>query len=66
VPPADGDASLPWFASNQPAGGLPAPVYHLVRDSAEARSVAIAVLGDQYLQDADGDAIQNWFGARGR
>jgi len=57
VPPAHGDAPLRWFASNQPAGGLPAPVYDLVRYSGEARVAAAAAIIDNYLQDADCDAI---------
>ncbi len=42
MPPAHGNAPLRWFASNQPASGLPAPVYHLVRCSGEARVAAAA------------------------
>ena len=57
VPPAHGAAPLHWFASNQPAGGLPAPVYNLVRYSGEARVAAVATIADKYLQDADDDAI---------
>jgi 5-methylcytosine-specific restriction protein A len=45
VPPAHGDAPLRWFASNQPVGGLPAPVYNLVRYSGEARLAAAAAIG---------------------
>jgi len=57
VPPAHGDVPLHWFASNQTAGGLPAPVYNLVRYSGEARVAAVATIVDTYLQDADDDAI---------
>jgi 5-methylcytosine-specific restriction protein A len=57
VPPAHGDAPLRWFDSNQPVGGLPAPVYNLVRYSGEARLAAAAAIVDSYLQDADHDAI---------
>jgi 5-methylcytosine-specific restriction protein A len=57
VPPAHGNAPLRWFASNQPAGGLLAPVYNLVRYSGEARVAAAAAIVDQYLQGADYDAI---------
>ncbi len=57
VPPAHGNAPLRWFASNQPAGGLTAPVYDLVRYSGEGRVAAAAAIVDQYLQDADYDAI---------
>ncbi len=57
VPPALGNAPLRWFASNQPAGGLPAPVYNLVRYSGEARVAAAAAIVDKYLQDAVYDAI---------
>ena len=57
VPPAHGDAPLRWFASNQPVGGLPAPVYNLVRYSGEARVSAAAVIVDKYLVGADYDAI---------
>jgi 5-methylcytosine-specific restriction enzyme A len=57
VPPAHGDAPLRWFASNQPVGGLRAPIYNLVRYSGEARVTAAAAIVDKYLQDADYDAI---------
>jgi 5-methylcytosine-specific restriction enzyme A len=57
VPPAHGNAPLHWFASHQPAGGLPTPVYNLVRYSGEARVAAVAAIVDRYLQDADEDAI---------
>jgi 5-methylcytosine-specific restriction enzyme A len=57
VPPAHGDAPLRWFASNQPASGLPASVYNLVRYSGEARVAAAATIVDTYLGDADQDAI---------
>jgi len=57
VPPAHGNASLHWFATNQPASGLPAPIYNLVRYSGEARVAAAAAIVDKYLQDADYDAI---------
>ena len=57
VPPAHGDVPLHWFASNQTAGGLAAPVYNLVRYSGEARVAAVATIVDTYLQDADDDAI---------
>jgi 5-methylcytosine-specific restriction enzyme A len=57
VPPAHGDVPLSWFARNQPASGLAAPVYNLVRYSGEARVVAAASIVDRFLQDADYDAI---------
>jgi 5-methylcytosine-specific restriction protein A len=57
VPPAHGNAPLRWFASNQPASGLPEPVYNLVRYSGEARVAAAATIVDTYLQGADHDAI---------
>ncbi|HET9973444.1 MAG TPA: hypothetical protein VFQ68_34790, partial [Streptosporangiaceae bacterium] len=57
VPPAHGNEPVHWFASNQPVGGLPAPVYNLVRYSGEARVAAVATIVDRYLQDADEDAI---------
>jgi 5-methylcytosine-specific restriction protein A len=57
VPPAHGNAPLRWFASNRPVGGLPEPVYNLVRYSGEARVAAVAAIVDTYLQDADNDAI---------
>ena len=57
VPPAHGNAPLRWFASNQPASGLPAPVYNLVRYSGEARVAAAIAIVDKYLLDADYDAI---------
>ena len=57
VPPAHGSAPLLWFASNQPANGLPEPVYNLVRYSGEARVAAAAAIVDKYLQNADYDAL---------
>jgi 5-methylcytosine-specific restriction enzyme A len=57
VPPAHGNTPLRWFASNQPASGLPEPVYNLVRYSGEARVAAAATIVDKYLQDVDYDAI---------
>ena len=57
VPTAHGNAPLRWFASNQPVGGLPEPVYNLVRYSGEARVATAAAIVDKYLQDADHDAI---------
>jgi 5-methylcytosine-specific restriction enzyme A len=57
VPPAHGNAPVRWFADNQPASGLPTPVYNLVRYSGEARVAALAVLVDRYLRDADCDLI---------
>jgi 5-methylcytosine-specific restriction enzyme A len=57
VPSAHGNAPLRWFASHQPAGGLLAPVYNLVRYSGEARVAAVAAIADKYLQDADDHAI---------
>ena len=57
VPPAHGNAPLRWFASNQPANGLPAPVYNLVRYSGEARVAAAIAIVDKYLLDADYDAV---------
>ena len=57
VPPAHGNAPLRWFASNQPASGLPTLVYNLVRYSGEARVAAVATVTGRYLQDADDDAI---------
>jgi 5-methylcytosine-specific restriction protein A len=57
VPAAHGNAPVRWFAINQPASGLPAPVYNLVRYSGEARVAAAAAIVDRYLQDVDDDAI---------
>jgi 5-methylcytosine-specific restriction protein A len=57
VPPAHGDVPLSWFTRNQPASGLPVQVYNLVRYSGEARVTAVAAIVDNYLQDADYDAI---------
>jgi 5-methylcytosine-specific restriction protein A len=57
VPPAHGNAPLRWFVSHQPASGLPAPVYNLVRYSGEARVAAVAAIVDKYLLDADYDAV---------
>ena len=57
VPPAHGDVPLSWFARNQPASGLPTPVYNLVRYSGEARVAAVAAIVDEYLQGADYYAI---------
>jgi len=57
VPPAHGNAPVRWFASNQPASGLPASVYNLVRYSGEARVAAAAAIVEKYLLDADYDAV---------
>jgi 5-methylcytosine-specific restriction protein A len=57
VPPAHGNAPLRWFAANQPASGLPAPVYNLVRYSGEARIAAVATLVDRYLQGDGRDSV---------
>ena len=57
VPPAHGNDPVHWFASTQPAGGLRAPVYNLVRYSGEARVSAVATIVDRYLQVADAAAI---------
>ncbi len=57
VPPTHGNAPQRWFATHQPASGLPAPVYNLVRYSGEARVAAVATIADKYLQEADENAI---------
>ena len=57
VPSAHGNAPLRWSARNQPASGLPAAVYNLVRYSGEARVAAVAAIVDKYLLNADYDAI---------
>ena len=41
-PPSHDHAPQRWFTTNQPASGLPAPVYNLVRYSGEARVAATA------------------------
>ena len=56
VPPAHGNEPVNWLTSYQPAGGLPVPIYNLVRYSGEARVAAVATIVDKYLQDADADA----------
>jgi 5-methylcytosine-specific restriction enzyme A len=55
--PAHDSAQVRWFNTNQPAGGLHASFYDLVRYSGEARVAAVETLVDMYLQDADCDAI---------
>ncbi|MGW5689615.1 HNH endonuclease [Streptomyces asiaticus] len=54
VPPAKGDSKLRrWFAEHQPSGGLPAPVYNLVRYSAETRLTVIDTLLSTFFQDLE-------------
>ncbi len=57
VPPSHDHAPQRWFTTNQPASGLPAPVYNLVRYSGEARVAAIATLVGKYLPEANETAI---------
>jgi 5-methylcytosine-specific restriction protein A len=57
TPPAHDSTQMRWFDTNQPAGGLRASLYDLVRYSGEARVAAVEALVDIYLQDADCDAI---------
>jgi 5-methylcytosine-specific restriction protein A len=56
-PPSHDHAPQRWFTTNQPANGLLAPVYNLVRYSGEARVAATATLVGKYLQEADQTAI---------
>ena len=57
APPAHDSTQVRWFTPNQPASGLRASFYRLVRYSGEARVAAVEALVDMYLQDADCDAI---------
>jgi 5-methylcytosine-specific restriction enzyme A len=57
VPSAHSNAPLRWSARNQPASGLPAAVYDLVRYSGEARVATVAAIVDKYLLSANYDAI---------
>ncbi|MFJ2342376.1 HNH endonuclease [Streptomyces antimycoticus] len=51
VPTAKGDSKLRrWFAEQHPAGGLPEPVYNLVRHSADTRLTAIDKLLSTFFQ----------------
>jgi 5-methylcytosine-specific restriction protein A len=56
-PPSRDHAPQRWFTTNQPASGLLAPAYNLVRYSGEARVAATATLVGKYLQEADQAAI---------
>ncbi len=55
VPSAHGSSSVlqRWFDERQPRGGLVEPVHTLMRDSSDARAVAVRVLVDTYFVDAD-------------
>lgn len=54
VPLARGDSALRrWYAENQPRGGLPEPVYDLLRRSGEARLASIDALLTQYFEGLD-------------
>jgi hypothetical protein len=64
-PATHGNAPQRWFVTHQPASGLPASVYNLVRYSGEARVAAVATIADKYLQEADDDAILRDAGPRG-
>jgi hypothetical protein len=54
VPPAHGDAPLRWFARNQPASGLPAPVYNLALHRGAAGDAAGGLRRDLGLQRVSG------------
>ncbi|HXL95414.1 MAG TPA: HNH endonuclease signature motif containing protein [Streptosporangiaceae bacterium] len=57
TPPAHDSTQMGWFNTNQPASGLGASFYDLVRYSGEARLAAVEALVNRYLRDADCDAI---------
>ena len=63
VPNAHG-SSIPqrWFDDHQPRNGLVASVHNLVRDSPEARSVAVSALVEKYFVDAPHAALLNELG----
>jgi 5-methylcytosine-specific restriction enzyme A len=63
VPNAHG-SSVPqrWFDEHQPRSGLVTPVYELVRDSVEARAVAVRALTETYFVDADPTALLDELG----
>ena len=54
VPSAHG-SSVPqrWFEDHQPNGGLPPPVYDLLRESPDTLNAAVNVLAKNYFTDAE-------------
>ncbi|WP_158886702.1 HNH endonuclease signature motif containing protein [Amycolatopsis anabasis] len=58
VPTAHGGAEPePWFNRNQPRGGLPLPIYELLRDSESAQAAAIDQIFDTYLDNEPHDEL---------
>ncbi|MEV0299242.1 HNH endonuclease signature motif containing protein [Nocardia sp. NPDC050710] len=58
VPAAHGDARLHrWFDEQQPAGGLPEPVYELLRSSGLARVQIVTAIIDKFFGDFDYSAV---------
>jgi hypothetical protein len=50
-------ARFDWFDEHRPSGGLTLDVYNLVRYSGQARVAVVDAIVEQYLQDADVDAL---------
>lgn len=67
VPSAHG-SSVPqrWFDEHQPRNGLIAPVYELVRDSADGRAAAVRALTQTYFADVDTTPLLNELGLSGQ
>jgi 5-methylcytosine-specific restriction protein A len=58
VPAAHGDSELArWFARNEPAGGLVAPVHTLLRRSGEARIALVDALLSTYFAGRDPEPL---------
>ncbi|WP_280245926.1 HNH endonuclease signature motif containing protein [Nocardia abscessus] len=66
VPAAHGDARLRrWFDEQQPAGGLPEPVYELLRLSGLARVQVVTAIIDKFFGDLDCAAVIEAVGLEG-
>ncbi|PXX68772.1 5-methylcytosine-specific restriction protein A [Nocardia tenerifensis] len=66
VPTAHGDARLRrWFDEHQPDGGLPAPVYELLRSSGLARVQVVTAIIDKFFGDFDYVAVTKAVGLEG-
>ncbi len=66
VPAAHGDALLRrWFDEHQPEGGLPEPVYELLRSSGLARVQVVTAIIDKFFDDFDYAAVTKAVGLEG-
>jgi 5-methylcytosine-specific restriction protein A len=66
VPAAHGDARLHrWFDEHQPEGGLPEPVYELLRSSGVARVQVVSAVIDKFFGDFDYAAVTKAVGLEG-